>query len=115
MPSRIRQFAGIIGSSAGVALALALPLAVAPGAAADPGPNCMMGLTQVSYCDTDVSADGSWVRCARQVRADVSVFGGSAGYTPLGAGSCERVTAASLPAGSPPYHIGYGGEAVGRA
>lgn len=117
-PSRIRQLAATIGLGSGMAVALAAPLMLAPDAAAGPGflssPNCMMGSAQVSYCDTDVSADGSWVRCSRPIPGDISILGGTSTYAPLGAGSCERVTATSVPVGSPPYHIGYGGEAFGR-
>lgn len=104
--------------TAGVGAGIVVMWAAAPSAAADPGaplaPNCMSGTGGVTYCDTDVTADGSWSRCSQPESGAIYVFGGAVADAPLGAQTCQTVTAASVPAGSPPHHIGYGGEATGR-
>lgn len=103
-------------ASSGVVIALA----AAPGAAADGWPlpsNCLPGTYgQMVYCDGDVQPDGNWVRCAQAAPQPLfSAFGAPTGDTvPGGAPDCNLVKPNALPAGSPPYHIGYGGEATGR-
>lgn len=114
MPSRMRKAltAAAVGSGVLSAL-LATPNAVADA----PLPsNCMPGTYgQVLYCDQDVSPDGSWIRCAESPPESLTVLGGVAGdVVPSGAPDCRAVTPNTLRAGSPPYHIGYGGEATGR-
>lgn len=114
MSAHVRQLL----AAAGAGSAVAATLIGAPGAAAAPPPiqsNCLPGVYgQVVYCDEDVNPDGSWVRCSRPAPEPITVFGGIAGSIQAGPASCRLVTAASLPAGSPPFHIGYGGEATGR-
>ncbi|MBS9534449.1 hypothetical protein KIH27_12720 [Mycobacterium sp. M1] len=98
---------------------MTIALLTAPSAAAQPGgvmpSNCLPGTYgQLVYCDEDVNPDGSWVRCSRPTPEPMTVFGGMAGSTTSGPASCQLVKPNALPAGSPPYHIGYGGEATGR-
>ncbi len=116
MSRSIRQTLAAAGSCSGLAAALF----VAPLAAGQPpggglASNCLPGVhDQIVYCDQDVNPDGSWVRCAQPKPREITVFGGAAGYIPQGPPDCKLVRSGALPAGSPPYHIGYGGEATGR-
>lgn len=112
MSAHIRQVLAAVGAGSAVAAALIS----APTASAVPiASNCLPGTYgQIIYCDEDVNADGSWVRCSRPAPEPLTTFGGIGGSIQSGPASCQLVTAASVPLGSPPYHIGYGGEATGR-
>ena len=112
MSTHVGRFVAAVSAGSAVAVALIS----APDAAAAPIPsNCLPGAYgQLIYCDEDVNPDGSWVRCSRPTPEPLTVFGGVAGSTTSGPANCRLVTATSLPVGSPPYHIGYGGEATGR-
>lgn len=116
MSSGIRQVLTAAGIGSGMALSL---LATPSAAGIPPGgglpSNCLPGtLGQIVYCDEDVNADGSWVRCSQPKAQPITVFGGAGGYVPQGPPDCQLVKPNGLPTGSPPYHIGYGGEATGR-
>lgn len=123
MSSGIRQVLIAAGIGSGMAAALlAAPTAAGQPEPAEPGPaggslqsNCLPSVHgQIVYCDEDVNADGSWVRCSQPKAQPITVFGGASGYVPPGPADCQLVKPNALPAGSPPYHIGYGGEATGR-
>lgn len=112
MSAHTRQLVATMGAGS----AVIATLISAPSACAAPMPsNCLPGTTgQTIYCDEDVNVDGSWVRCSRMAPEPLTVFGGMASSIQQGPPDCALVTAASIPLGSPPYHIGYGGEATGR-
>lgn len=78
--------------------------------------NCLPGTYgQTVYCDEDMNADGSWVRCWDPKPEDMTVQGAQSVDVPPTAKECRLVRPNSVPAWSPPYHIGYGGEGVGQS
>ncbi|MEB3071002.1 CDGP domain-containing protein [[Mycobacterium] vasticus] len=116
MSAHIRQLLTALGLGSGTVAAFLS----APGATAQPSggtlpSNCLPGIHgQLVYCDEDINPDGSWVRCVQPKPTSITVFGGVGGYLPEVPPDCGLVKPNTLPAGSPPYHIGYGGEATGR-
>lgn len=72
-------------------------------------PNCLPGVHgQVIYCDEDINPDGSWVRCSRPPPQEITIGGATSGDAPPGPAECRLVRPNTLPANSPPFHIGYG-------
>src|SRR5574337_129606 len=102
----------VTAGSAMIAALFAAPIAAAePFGPGTPMPsNCLPGPhAQIVYCDEDMNPDGSWVRCWQPKPKEIMIQGGIAGDVPGGPMECRLVTLNSLPAASPPYHIGYGG------
>lgn len=95
----------LVGAGIGVAV-VAAALPTAGTAAAEPdGPDCVTTVQNEKYCDEAVQADGSWLRCHYAAPAQIVIRGAEIDV-PVGGPECQRVTAATVPPGSPPHHMG---------
>lgn len=108
MPTRSRQL--LASGAAGIVL-LAGGWFLTPTAAAAPPippatplipPHCEM-IDRVLFCDGPIGANQSWERCEMREGRVMVLFPGS--YIPA-LQKCGQVTQDTVPAGSPPHHIG---------
>lgn len=102
---RIPVSAGV-AVAVGAALTTVAALTAAPTAAAQPDePGCATTAQNEKYCDEAVQPDGSWLRCHYAAPSQIVIRGAEIDV-PVGGPECQRVTVHSLPAGSPPHHMG---------